>query len=317
MVRRSNPLSLGRLLRDPVWWAIVAAGVLHTALHYATYLPAGREALRGVPYFNLHAIHEAEFLAVIAFAAYRYRALGGSILIALTAAASVPYALSPYILESTPVAAAEAPPQFDEYGEPISLVGSLTRPSGAPRPSQARDRVLEVVIILGVGAFVTLLGELRARDRERREQALAQAEASNHRLTALHEVGQVLARAPTISEAPVAAARAVVSHLGQGSAAAVYLFSADADAFLLGGRDGLPTEAAQAMNLLPAAAVQDALGAETSRSFSLTALPRSVAPLGQALQGQGFASCLLVPLRVQEEWLGLLVAAFRPASVPA
>ena len=116
--------------------------LLHLATHYATYIPMFREPLGNLPYFRLHALHEAEFLLIVAYAGVVLGLRGGLAAIAVTAFTSIPFVLTPYI-----------------FGR-------------EPRPNEVRDLVTQVVFILSMGLLITLLHD---RDKRRRE-AMAQSE---------------------------------------------------------------------------------------------------------------------------------------------
>lgn len=284
-------VSTARLFRDPIWWVLVGAwllvslGLFQTATKYASTMAAVEDSLHPSLYFNLQAVQQAEFIGIVSLAAYRYRALGGVLLLIFTTGASLSYLLAPALT-----------------GHPLSAF-------------LVQERLIAMGVVLVVGALVTFLAEVRARDREKRERALAEAAAGHERLAALYEAGQALAQAGSLSEAPAAAAKAVTHHMGPGSAAAVYLYSPDANVFLLGARDGLSAEAVRSLNVLPGSKVQEAVGAFVPRPISLTALPADLACLGQGLGEQGFVSCMFVPLRFQQEWLGLMVVAIRSSFV--
>ncbi len=128
--------------RDPWFWVIVLGGLGHVLTHYASYIPAVRPIIRGLPYFNLHALHEAEFLIIIALAAYRFRLKGGLATIVGTALASIPFVLTPYI-----------------FGRD-------------PRSGEVRDLIIQTLLTLVIGGFIVFLNELHARQRERSEKLL-------------------------------------------------------------------------------------------------------------------------------------------------
>ena len=131
---------LAKALIDPryrrVHVAVIGAAlVLHLSLHYATYLPALREPLGGLPYFRLHSLHEAEFLLIVAYAGVVLGLRAGLIAVAITGATSIPFILTPYI-----------------FGR-------------APRSGEIRDLAIQVVFILAIGLLITLLYD---RDQRRR-----------------------------------------------------------------------------------------------------------------------------------------------------
>ena len=115
--------------------AISLALVLHLFLHYATYIPALRDPLDGLPYFRLHVLHEAEFLVIIVYATLVFRARGGLTALAITAATSVPFILTPYI-----------------FGRD-------------PRTNEIRDLLVQMGFILVMGLILVVMNELMERER--------------------------------------------------------------------------------------------------------------------------------------------------------
>lgn len=142
----------GKWYRDPWLWALLLGGPTHVATHYATYVPAIRSFLRGVPYFNLHALHEAEFLLIIAIAAYRYRLWGGTVAILGTAVASIPFMLSPFI-----------------FGRD-------------PRSGEIRDLVIQTVLTLIIGGFIVFMNELHSRQKDRSAMLLREIQETQEQL---------------------------------------------------------------------------------------------------------------------------------------
>jgi hypothetical protein len=81
---------------------IIVMLTLHLATHYATYFPSVRAVVGSFPYFRLHALHEAEFLLIIAYAAVAMGLRGGLAAIGITALTSVPFILTPAIFGRDP-----------------------------------------------------------------------------------------------------------------------------------------------------------------------------------------------------------------------
>ncbi|MDA1035615.1 MAG: HAMP domain-containing sensor histidine kinase [Chloroflexi bacterium] len=132
--------NLARKLIDPRYKrihiaVIVGALFVHLSLHYATYVPALREPLRGLPYFRLHILHEAEFLLIVAYAGVVVGLRAGVIAIVTTGVTSIPFILTPFI-----------------FGRD-------------PRPGEIRDLAIQVGFILAMGLLMILLYD---RDQRRR-----------------------------------------------------------------------------------------------------------------------------------------------------
>jgi signal transduction histidine kinase len=105
-------------------------------MHYATYIPALREPLGGLPYFRLHVLHEAEFLLIVAYAGIVLGLRTGVAGVVITGLTSIPFILTPYI-----------------FGRD-------------PRPGEIRDLSIQVGFILVMGLLMILLYD---RDQRRRE----------------------------------------------------------------------------------------------------------------------------------------------------
>lgn len=132
---------LAHFLLDPRYkrmhLAIIALALMvHLALHYATYLPALRGPLGGLPYFRLHVLHEAEFLLIVAYAGIVLGLRAGVAAVVITGLTSIPFILTPYI-----------------FGRD-------------PRPGEIRDLSIQVAFILIMGVLMILLYD---RDQRRRE----------------------------------------------------------------------------------------------------------------------------------------------------
>ncbi len=132
---------LAHFLLDPRYkrthLAIIALALMvHLGLHYATYLPALRGPLGGLPYFRLHVLHEAEFLLIVAYAGIVLGLRAGVAAVVITGLTSIPFILTPYI-----------------FGRD-------------PRPGEIRDLTIQVAFILIMGILMILLYD---RDQRRRE----------------------------------------------------------------------------------------------------------------------------------------------------
>ena len=78
---------------------IVTALVVHTAMHYATFVPALRGLLAELPYFRLHVLHEAEFLLIVAYAGVVVGLRTGIAAVVVTGVTSIPFILSRYFFD--------------------------------------------------------------------------------------------------------------------------------------------------------------------------------------------------------------------------
>ncbi|MBI4233617.1 MAG: hypothetical protein HY686_04165 [Chloroflexi bacterium] len=137
---------------------VIAAALLgHLLLHYATYVPALREPMSRLPYLRLHVLHEAEFLLLIVYAGLVFRLKGGLAAVAITAITSVPFLLTPFI-----------------FGR-------------EPRPGELRDLAVQVGAILVMGAIISVLYEVVAREREGRLGLAARLAEANLRLRTKNE----------------------------------------------------------------------------------------------------------------------------------
>jgi hypothetical protein len=146
---------------------VIIALLVHLVTHYATYLPATRNFFADLPYFRLHALHEAEFVLVIFYASVVFRLKGGLTAVAITAITSIPFLLTPFVFERE------------------------------PRPDELRDLAIQVAFVLAMGILIALLteGVLRERDRRVRlalqlEESNQQLEAANKQLTGLNQLIQ-------------------------------------------------------------------------------------------------------------------------------
>lgn len=146
-------------LRRPQLHAALIAALLigHTVIHYMALFPPVREPAEHIPFLTFHVLHEAEYLGVIAYAAWAFRLRGGAIAWAATAVASLPFIFAGRIYG----------PEHLEYG--------FTGPGNA---------LLEVAVILVVGGFIVLLNELWARERDQRQAALEALENALDQLKA-------------------------------------------------------------------------------------------------------------------------------------
>lgn len=141
---------------------VVVALAVHSATHYATFVPALRPIFSSLPYFRLHALHEAEFLLIIAYAGVVLGLRAGLVTLFITAATSVPFILSPYV-----------------FGRD-------------PRPNELRDLSIQVGLILVMGLLIILLNDRdqRRRAAEAQGQTLREVDRvrSNFMSMAAHEL---------------------------------------------------------------------------------------------------------------------------------
>jgi signal transduction histidine kinase len=126
---------------------IVAALLIHLATHYATFVPALRPILGGLPYFRLHVLHEAEFLLIIVYAGVVFGLKGGLVGILITALTSIPFIYHPLF-----------------FGR-------------QPDPNETRDLVIQVGAILVMGLLMVALYETEAKRRQAEGQARVLREA--------------------------------------------------------------------------------------------------------------------------------------------
>lgn len=187
---------IGKFLADPKyrkWHAgiITFALVTHAMAHYANYFPSVREHLTSIPYFEMHVLHEAEFLLIIFYATLIFKLRGGLMAVAITGIASIPFVFSSQLLpSSTP------DPAFgefaDSYASTISSNGTTT------------TRGTEVVLILTLGALMVALAELERRRKEanqRAELAAAEIDLKNNYISiASHELRNPLTTLSGFSE---------------------------------------------------------------------------------------------------------------------
>ncbi len=153
---------------------IAVALVVHTATHYATFIPVLREPLADLPYFRLHVLHEAEFLLIVAYAGVVLGLRGGLVATLITAVTSVPFILMPYV-----------------FGRD-------------PRPGEIRDLVIQVVFVLLMGLAITLLydRDKRRRDAEGHSERLRDLDRtrSNFLSMAAHELRSPMTSVAGFSE---------------------------------------------------------------------------------------------------------------------
>ncbi len=153
---------------------IVAALVVHLALHYATYIPALRPYVGNLPYFRLHVLHEAEFMLIVVYASVTLGFKAGLITVAITGITSVPFILTPYI-----------------FGR-------------APRVDELRDSAMQVSMIMMMGVLTAALYEINERRRraESKSEALqfAREMKDNFASIAAHELRTPLTTIQGFSE---------------------------------------------------------------------------------------------------------------------
>ncbi len=120
---------------------LVTAFVLYLFTHYGMYIPEVRKIVADLPYFRLHAIREAEFLLIVAYSAIVFGVRGGLIALSITAIATIPFVLTPYV--------------FDR----------------SPQPDEIRDLALQIGILLTAGVVMVLLYDAENRRRKIETQA--------------------------------------------------------------------------------------------------------------------------------------------------
>ncbi len=277
VVTTSNVRRWWRLLRDPYLWMVVIAGLGHTVAHYAALVPAFRRILFAVPYLNLHDLHQAEYIGIIALAAYRFRLRGGLIILLATAIASVPYILTPLLM------------------------------GREPRPNELRDRSIEIIVTLIIGGVVVAFSELLARQKVR-------AQLSSHRLALLHRLSSDLAsslnRDTTLQTTLDTGCRNFAPCAG-----AIYLNEEDSGAYLLALQQGMDQEACQTRTALYQLDDVERLSGEgqTSPVIPLPLLPPAYASLADIVPSHLSENAVLVPLVAGEKQVGfLLLATTRP-----
>lgn len=127
---------------------IATALALHLLTHYATFIPALRPIFGPLPYFRLHAIHEAEFLLIVAYAGIVFGLRGGLIALLVTAVSSIPFILTPYVFGLD------------------------------PRPGEIRDLTIQVLVVLIMGFLIVVLYNAESRRRKAESQAALLLEAN-------------------------------------------------------------------------------------------------------------------------------------------
>ncbi len=134
---------------------IVALMVAHTFLHYAAMIPGVGQLVEHVPYFHLHRFHEAEYLAIVAYASLVFRLRGGVIVLLATAVASMPFV----------------------FVSDISNMGH-----GDCGFSGLSGSLIDFFVLLSIGAWLVFINEMWGREQDRRTLALAQLQRSHEQL---------------------------------------------------------------------------------------------------------------------------------------
>ncbi|MBI4199113.1 MAG: GAF domain-containing protein [Chloroflexi bacterium] len=274
-----------RLLRDPIFWLLAGAAIAHSAIHYAMYIESLRPMLRGLPYFNLHALHQVEFLVIIAAAAHRFRWKGGAVMLAATLVASVPYLLTPYV-----------------FGR-------------APSPNELRDRGIEVVVMLATGAFLVYLLERVAVQAERAQHAWRERQATLNRLIALSTVSQTVRGALGVSSTVSQVLRGIAAHV-HGRAFVLYLYDASARTMNLAAGETPGGPQATRVHIVK---VDDSLSRYLELPIALfhrPALPPSMRFFGDMLAPWGMVFHAVTPLRFADSLLGMLVVSSDQRPIP-
>ncbi len=188
--------SIGTFLAEPKyrkWHAaiITFALISHGMAHYANYFPEVRAHLSSIPYFEMHVLHEAEFLLIIFYATLIFKLKGGLLAVGMTGIASIPFVFSSQLLPST-----ATDPAFgdfaDSYASTISSNGT------------AATRGTEVILILSLGMLMVALAELERRRKdatERADLAIAEIDLKNNYISiASHELRNPLTTLSGFSE---------------------------------------------------------------------------------------------------------------------
>src|SRR5437660_1246334 len=110
----------------------------HSLLHYLILFPSIGEALENAPYFKLHVLHEAEYVALIAYASLIFRLRGGLLALSAFILTSIPFLVSSQINSA----------EYISYGFPTFW-----------------DGVREFFLLLCVGTLIVVLNELWGRER--------------------------------------------------------------------------------------------------------------------------------------------------------
>lgn len=133
----------------------------HTFAHYAVLVPGVGKLFKDLPYFDLHVLHGAEYLVVVAYASLVFRLRGGVLGLLAMGIASIPFLFAFTI----------SPLQDVEYGF-----------SGPGLGLGLSTRLIELFALLAVGAWFVTVNELWGRERDRRISAQRQVEDSNEAL---------------------------------------------------------------------------------------------------------------------------------------
>ncbi|MBI4200978.1 MAG: GAF domain-containing protein [Chloroflexi bacterium] len=288
--KKASPMSqpwatLHRLASDPFFWLIAAATSVHILLHYAAYVAALRPLVRGIPYFNLHAAHEVEFIALIAFTAYRYRWKGGLTMVCLTLVASIPFVMTPYV-----------------FGR-------------APQPNEIRDRVIEVAVTLAMGGFITFLIEAMIAQKERALHAWQERQANVNRLITLNSVSQVIERDLDLKSTVERILQALASNV-EGQAFFLYLYDDASRLFTLAGRRWAGTEEVPNVNKIPLDEPLFRSLAQSIAVFRGPGLPPSLNVIGGMVSMAGLGIRAVVPLRFVGSLLGIVVVCYDRKTLP-
>lgn len=148
----------GSVVRTHKRFHLAAMAVLmigHTIIHYAILIPEVGELVEDLPFFNLHVLHEAEYLAVVAYASLVFRLRGGVLALLAMSLASIPFLLA-FKINSL---------EYVEYG--------FSGPDNA---------LIDFVVLLVIGAWFVTVNELWGRERDRRILSERQLEVSNEAL---------------------------------------------------------------------------------------------------------------------------------------
>lgn len=140
----------------------------HSVVHYAILIPVVGELVEHLPFFNLHVLHESEYLVVIAYASLVFRLKGGVLALAATAVASTPFV----------------------FANRIHLSGAVDYGAMEYGFAGPENSLIEVSVLLLIGGFIVVVNEMWGRERDRRLLASQQLEAAHRQLLGLNQMIQ-------------------------------------------------------------------------------------------------------------------------------
>lgn len=127
----------------------------HTLVHYAVLIPEAGEVVEGLPFVDLHVLHESEYLVVIAYASWIFRLRGGLAALAVTGLAAIPFIFASQIhLNGYGSAALGTGDDYGSYAAVETGFGGLG------------NAAIEVGVLLAIGAFILFINERWAREHD-------------------------------------------------------------------------------------------------------------------------------------------------------